>query len=309
MSRLLPGLAILALSAQPPVQPPAQTPRPDTDVFLSTLAPGQGAPRVDAPVNVSKHTGYDNQPAFTPDGLSVLFTTVRDGSQSDIHRYDIATGRIVPVTKTPESEYSPTVTPDGRHLSVVRVEADGTQRLWRFTLAGAEPTLVLEAIKPVGYHAWIDEHTLVLFVLGRPSTLQVADTRTGQARTVASDIGRSLHRIPGRRTASFLQRPQAGQSGAPAGAPVVMEVDPASGSATRLIEAVPGATDADCAWTPDGWLLMASGSVIHGWRLGTPAAWTRIADLAASGVRDITRLAVSPKGDRLALVAVGSSPR
>ena len=42
------------------------------------------------------------------------------------------------VTNTPESEYSPTVTPDGAHISVIRVEADGTQRLWRFTLDGRD---------------------------------------------------------------------------------------------------------------------------------------------------------------------------
>ena len=36
--------------------------------------------------------------------------------------------RISRVTQTPESEYSPTVMADGAHISVVRVEADGTQR-------------------------------------------------------------------------------------------------------------------------------------------------------------------------------------
>ena len=48
---------------------------------------------------------------------------------SDIYRYDIASQAISQVTNTPEAEYSPTVTPDGRHISVIRVESDGTQRL------------------------------------------------------------------------------------------------------------------------------------------------------------------------------------
>ena len=58
---------------------------------------------------------------------------------------------------------------------------------------------MLENVKPVGYHAWADDHTLALFVLGQPATLQLADTRTGTARTIASDIGRSIQRIPANR--------------------------------------------------------------------------------------------------------------
>jgi hypothetical protein len=109
-----------------------------------------------------------------------LFTSVRGGTQSDIYRYDIVGGTVTQVTNTPESEYSPIVTPAGA-LSVVRVELDKdrTQRLWQFTADGSDPHVVLDAIKPVGYHAWVDDHTLVLFVLGQPPTLQVVDTKTG----------------------------------------------------------------------------------------------------------------------------------
>jgi hypothetical protein len=64
-------------------------------------------------------------------------------------------------------------------------------------------------VKPVGYHAWADDHTLALFVLGQPATLQIADTRTGTARVIARDIGRSIQRIPGSTpvsSISFVQR-------------------------------------------------------------------------------------------------------
>ena len=37
-----------------------------------------------------------------------------------------------------------------------RVEADGTQRLWKVGELGEGPTLVLPGVKPAGYHAWID---------------------------------------------------------------------------------------------------------------------------------------------------------
>ena len=62
-----------------------------------------------------------------------------------------------------------------------------------------------------------------------------------------------------------------------------------------------GATEAYYGWTPDGWLLTAEKDVLYGWRRGQ-ADWIRLADLAALGLRGVSRLAVSPGGDRIAVV-------
>ena len=85
---------------------------------------------------------------------------------------------------------------------MIRVEADGTQRLWRFDRNGSNPKVVLSEIKPVGYHAWVDADRLVLFVLA-PSTLQTAPVSTGKGTVVASDVGRSILRMPGGNSISF----------------------------------------------------------------------------------------------------------
>jgi dipeptidyl aminopeptidase/acylaminoacyl peptidase len=251
-------------------------------------------------VNITNSPGYDNQPSFRPDGGAILFTSIRGGAQTDIYRYDIASGTAERVTHTPESEYSPTVTPDGAHISVIRVEADGTQRLWqfqRFASPGATPELVLKEVKPVGYHVWTDDHTVALFVLGQPATLQIADTRTGAAEIVVRGINRSLQRIPDRGTVSFVQRMSTDAS-----ALKIAELDPKSRQVTPLVDAVAGAKEADLAWTPDGMLLMAEKDVLYGWRRGE-AGWRRVADLAALGLHGVSRIAVSPKGDRIAFVA------
>ena len=290
------GLVVAALAAA--LQ--TATSPPDTEIYLSSLLMTAGQLSVGPPVNITSNPGYDNQPSFAPDGRSVLFTSIRGGAQTDIYRYDIAAGRVARVTNTPESEYSPTVTPDQAHISVIRVEADGTQRLWRFTIDGTQPELVLADVKPVGYHAWADDHTLALFVLGQPATLQIADSRTGKADSLVPGINRSIQRIPGGRTISFVQRTPSAQQG---GAPMlkISELDPASRRVTPLVNAVAGAREADCAWTPEGMLLMADKDVLYGWRRGQ-AEWTRLADLAALGLRGVSRLAVSPGGDRIALV-------
>jgi hypothetical protein len=48
-------------------------------------------------------------------------------------------------------------------------------------------------------------------------------------------------------------------------------------------------------------LLMAHGDVLYKWKRGD-AAWTRLADLAPLGLHGVTRMAVSPSGDRIAFV-------
>jgi dipeptidyl aminopeptidase/acylaminoacyl peptidase len=273
---------------------------PDTEVFLASLSVQDGKAVLGKPVNISSSPGYDNQPSFTADGRSILFTSGRAGGTTDIYRYDIDARAVTRVTETPEAEYSPTLTPDGKGISVIRVEADGTQRLWRFTPDGKQPALVLTDVKPVGYHAWADAQTLALFVLGQPATLQLADTTTGKAETIASGIGRSITRVPGRGTICFVVRERAAE-GKPASASI-RELDPRTRQVTTLVAAVPGAADPDLAWTPDGMLLMAHDGALHGWRRGD-AAWTRLADLEPLGLRGVSRLAVSPKGDRIAIVA------
>ncbi len=294
MRTVLIAAAVLgAVQAQPP----------DTEVFLAPLEINGSRIVVSAPRNISNSPGYDNQPSFSADGGGVFFTSARGGApqgataaQMDIYRYDIATKAVAQVTKTPESEYSATVTPDGRHISVIRVEADKTQRLWRFPLDGTAPSVVLADVKPVGYHAWLDANTVAMFVLGEPATLQVADVRTGNSNTLAKDIGRSLQPVPGGGV-SFVQR--AGQ-----GAERTMTVSllTAAGTTRPLVPMAPGATEEFVAWTPDGTALMAAAGKLHAWKAGD-AQWRPVADLSALGLRNVSRIAVSPKGDWLALVA------
>jgi hypothetical protein len=273
---------------------------PGTDIFLAALHERAGRIEIGAPINVTHRTGYDNQPCFAPDGRSFLYTSVTDG-QADIWRYTIVAGRSARVTETPESEYSPTPLPDGSGFSVVRVEADSTQRLWRFDWTGAHPALVLADVKPVGYHAWGDEHAVALFVLGQPPTLQVADTRSGTATRVASDIGRGVQRIPGRPAISFVQK-----GSPPDSAWTLTEFDLGTRRTRPLVGTLPGVDQ--YAWTPRGVLLMAKGAKLYQWSPARGADWEEVADFTALGLETITRLAVSRRGDRLALVAADRTP-
>lgn len=304
-------IAAVLCAAVPGVAAPLLQQAPATEVYLATrfaaeYPAGAGIGRW---INISSNAGYDNQPSFLPDGSAVLFSSNRDGKQTDIYRYTIATKALTQVTKTAESEYSPIVTPDGKTFSVVRVEADGTQRLWRFDLDGTNPRLVLEHVKPVGYHAWIDATHLALFVLGSggsPATLQIADTQTGLATVAATGIGRSILIRPGKGTVSYLATGDTPR--------VLKELDVRTGTSATITQPVQGSQDT--AWTPEGMLLMSSGVTIHSWTPGS-ASWANFATLGdvdkrggepPPAVANITRMSVSPDGRWIAFVAEPRTP-
>ncbi|MFN2326133.1 MAG: TfoX/Sxy family protein [Gemmatimonadales bacterium] len=267
-----------------------------TEIFLAPLTTVDGRLTIVAPVNTTAWPGYDNQPSFTPDSRSMLFTSARAGGQTDIFRFEIATRRLSQVTRSPENEYSPTVTPDGRGFSVI---FDSTQLLARYDLDGSNRQIIFDRLGLIGYHAWLSEHAASLFVLGSPMTLQLADTRTGDAVTLAWDIGRSLHRIPGRTTGSYLQR-------MPDGAVYVMELDPDTRTVRPLVRALDGSQD--LAWTPDGAMLMARGNAVYAWHPAQGGAWRLVARFEDPALGGLTRLAVSPDGAWLAMVTAELRP-
>lgn len=287
------GLAACRRPAPAGGPAPAVEGSPSTDVYLYHVG---GLPLVTRGrlANLTNRLGYDNQPFW--DGNSRLLYTSQHDGQTDIYAVDFTLARIDRLTSTPESEYSPAPAPGGDGITVVRVERDSTQRLWRFPRGGGEPTLVLPGVKPVGYFAWLDTATVALFVLGDPNTLQIADTRTGLARIAAQGIGRSLQRIPGGRRASFVQRSGAGW--------VLRAVDPAPGPDGRFrIDSVATLPDSAeyAVWRSATEIYSAAGSRIF--RLRLPAGrWEVVADLSGAGVRGISRLALSPDGRRMALV-------
>jgi len=262
------------------------------------------------PSPISNAPGYDNQPNFSPDGARILFAANRDSKQSDVFEFNRQNGRITQLTQTAENENSPTYLPVGAgpagSFSVVQSEFDKTgarpaspiQRLWRFNADGKSPQLILSDINPVGYHAWMDADQLVLFVLGgqgKPATLQIASVKTGKAEVVADNIGRSLHRIPGTRLASFVQREPSGEFW-------IKQLDITSKKIDPLVKAAEGSSDRDYAWTADGkTILMSAGTKIMSWTRGA-AGWTEVFDVAPHQLGAITRLAVSPKGDAVAIV-------
>ena len=302
-------IAALVGLAQAPAAPPMQAPAappPGTDIYLVPLSGAASSMKASKPVAVSVAPGYDNQPSFNADGHRILFAGNRDGKQIDVYQFDRRTNQTTQLTRTAENENSPTYLPTGigdpGGFSVVQTEPDRTQRLWRFNAQGGNPQLLLTEIKPVGYHAWIDAGHLVLFVLGPPSTLQIADVKSGKGEIVASDVGRSLHRIPRTQLASFVQRESSGEYW-------IKQLDITTKKIDPLVKTVPGSTERDYAWMPDGrTILMTAGTRVFSWTQGS-ADWTEVFDGAPHQLGAISRLSVAPAGDAVAIVVAEPSAR
>jgi len=165
---------------------------PDCDIWLLDIKDSAGNISFSNPVNITHRKGYDNQPVFSPDGKYILYSSQHDSSgQTDIYKYDIATKQITQFTHTATSEYSPTFMPDGKNISVVMVEKDSTQRLWKFSLTGGEPSCIMKNIDSVGYYCWINKDSVAVHILTKPSfTLQLADIHSQKAIVIADSIGR-----------------------------------------------------------------------------------------------------------------------
>jgi len=280
---------------------------PSTDIWVAPLSVDRPRQRgevrpvhdihVGEAVNVTRRIGYDNQPRFSNDGKSFLYTRSEERGGTDIYRYEIGAGRSLRVTETLESEYSPT--PMGRMkdgFCAVRVESDSTQRVWRFDSDGSDPRLVLAHVDSVGYFEWLDRNTLALFVVGEPHTLRLVDVSSELEVVEANDIGRALLRSP-RGGLTFLVR--------------VAQSEPAAYEfflwtesrpfPTLLVPAHGGGQDA--AWIGET-LVMAEGSTLYASRPFDGPSWLPLVDLAPYGVSAITRIAVSP--DRRWLAVVGA---
>ncbi len=292
----------------------AAAPPPDTRCIWRRLSSQGDRVEIGKPINISNSPGYDNQPSFTPDGASLLFTSVRaerkpdpaNGAAigSDIYRYDLAGEAISQVT-----EYAGIgILADGDSRRASHFRHQGGER-WDAALVAVHTGrpradgLVPGDIKPVGYHAWADASVAGTVRSRRAGAAGDAyrwPTRTGRPIVGgATGIGRSIQRIPGGGI-SFVSRPpaKAGET-VDADRHRARPRDPAR--LARSSRCRPARRTPTLRGRRMGCCSRPSRDRFR-WRRGdkemTPAV-----DPASWGSRELRAWPSSPKGDRIALVA------
>lgn len=260
--------------------------QPETEVYLAEFS-GGNSPKLTNLKNISSNKEYNNQPSFWNDSKSLLYARTVNG-QTEIARYFIKSGKTKIISNTPQGgEYSPTLMPDGR-LSSIRLDSTGLQLLYAYGLDGAYEVLVPELV--IGYHSWINDSEIVTFVLGDPATMQIVNTKTGQAKIVGKNIGRSLHKVPNSNLFSYVDKSEEKW--------IIKSMNPETEKVENIIQTLPDSED--YCWTPDGMIIMGKGSKLYFYKENN---WKEFADLASNGISQITRVSVSPDGKKLALVA------
>jgi WD40-like Beta Propeller Repeat len=246
--------------------------------------------------NISNNPGYDNQPSFSPNGKRLYFSSARQG-QTDIRSFALADSQYRWVTATKGSEYSPLPMPDSGWLSAIKLDENGLQRLWKFHESGNDSSLIHSDLK-IGYHVWLTPQKLVAFVLDSDTTqsLRLVDLATGGDTVVCTKPGRSIHRIPGQQAFSFVDKSDSVHWR-------IKRYDLQTNTTRILTTTLKGSED--YCWTPAGNLLMGQGSRVFIYRFGADTNWEVAAELADFGLQGISRMAMHPLGQYLAVVAKG----
>lgn len=243
--------------------------------------------------NITNAPGYDNQPFFTPNGDAILYASDDGFGQTDIFKYNLRSRSQRRLTYTPESEYSPTVTPDKEHISCIILKRDGEQKLWQYPKNGAIPSK-LSNVDKVGYHTWLNDTTVYAFILGTPNTLDAILLASKQLTKVASNPGVTLQNIPGTNQVSFVDMTDKKEW-------FISAYDPDSKSIKPIIHTVNNKSEY-YTWTPDGVLLSGDGSKLYKFDPKTDSNWIELADLTDYGISNFTRIAVNPDASLIAIV-------
>lgn len=265
-----------------------------SEIILFDLKLKKDKVTISNPKNITNHPGYDNQPSFHSDQSFLYYSSFNDSGRADIKRYNIKDGTTINITNTREREYSPTLTPDKQFLSCIIQRDNGAQDLGKYPVDGGEPATIIDNLT-VGYHVWIDNSHLGLFILGsegKPHDLHFMRLPTKEDTVLASNIGRSLHKIPGERSLSFVQ-----QSG---GDSKLMKYDTET-SKVSDVATLFGKND-HISWTPDGKIITSDGAKLY-FMAKKKKQWVPIVvEGSSSLLKSISRIAVSPDGERIAIV-------
>lgn len=262
--------------------------QPDTEVYVFDLKSNNGKYEVSNPINASnKNEGYDNQPHFTPHG-NLMYTSTQNG-QTDIALYDFKKKASEYLINTRANEYSPTPVFGEKAFSCIY---DSMQYLVKYLPNKKEPVVLIDDLV-VGYHCWADANTVLLFVLGDTFTLRKYNLKEKTNEILDDNIGRCLLNIPNKPLISYVSKNTIPFA--------INSIDPKTGIKVKIADALEGSED--LAWTPESVMIMGQGDILH--QYDNEKGWIPIIDLKEFALSGISRLAVSPKGDKIAVVVSG----
>lgn len=266
----------------------------NTEVFVMDLEFSENVFNIEKIKNLSNNPGYDSQPFFIDNEQIVYARTYHN--QTDIAKYHLKNESQINLSETKiGGEYSPQKIPNTNYYSAVRLDTTGLQRLYTYSSENRTSTLLIENLQ-VAYYSFYDSNTILSSVLS-DNKLDLVLTNLSERTndTLVLNVGRSIHKVPStKETMSYTSVNEEGNLD-------VFQLDLKSLDSFFVTQLPIGIQDH--IWLDETTLLIGSRDKLFILDLFGNGDWKLIADLSEYNIKDITRLAISPDGKRLALVA------
>lgn len=275
---------------------------PECDIFLFELGGNNQSPKIKLVGNITDRPGYDNQPWFTPNSQSVLYTANGKPDRTDVFEYFIEEAETRQVTDSINQEYSPQISPDNQTLSYVTDGATANQSVWSMKRDGSQESWLMQHLgerEPVGYYSWNHANGYILFWSRYGFNIRLIHQDRRVSHYVAGNTPpASPWIIPNTEKFSFVHQQANGQIW-------IKELEPES-RAIRPLVMIQG-TNNNYGWAPDQSIYIIQQDELFRWNGYADDAkqsWESVATLDAFGIQNATRINVSPDGTKLAIVGV-----
>ena len=245
--------------------------------------------------------GYTNQPWFTPEGDILVSVRLSSDVQNDIYKLSVQDLTIHRLTKTSANEYSPRFDPSRQHLSVVRqvVGEDMDQQVFAARLTGGSFKSITPDIKDIGYYTWLDDEYLGLFRIdGESNRLERYHIMDMKSRKVTSSVGRSLWTSTGG-AVLYVHKFSVDYW--------YLKAYDVDAFTMHIVAETPGLSE-DFAVAPNGTFFMCDGTQLVSYHPDYDSGWNLVVDLSVYGIESASRLAISPDGTKIAVVASNQNP-
>ena len=235
--------------------------------------------------------GYNNQPSFISDFDLYLTSNYGDNGSTEVIQLNLFENKLTRVTSTTQSEYSPT-SANKNYFSTVRVENDGkTQTLTLYPKKmDSSPRRFLTDLDNVGYHSWINDSEVALFLVDESQghVLAIGNVLENSVSKIISNIGRTLkfdkdHKL-------FFVHKSVDKW-------FIKEYNTETRKVRTIVELIEGVEDFELL--NNGTFICGKGSKLFYYNKGT-AGWTVITDLKDYGIESISRIAI--RKNKLVLV-------
>lgn len=262
------------------------------EIFLYDASNSSGKLKLTNPQNISNNEGYDSQPSFVNDN-EIIFASNRNG-QTDIASYRANFDTKSWINFTEGGEYTPLKIPNKRAISAVRLDKDGKQRLYRYSLSdGSNSELIKDLV--VAYYLWYDENTIVSAVIEEENlNLYVSNLNDGSNKRYQKRVGRSFHKIPNTNLVSYISKENPDKW-------EIKSLNPESGETKFIANTIEGVED--ICWLINGSILSGKDSKLYKFKPKYDNDWKEVTDLSQNGITKITRIASNAISSKLLITA------